>query len=691
MDKKIFIIILIIIFVYYVLLPKIEKMTDCEYQNRNLEDNVLIIEIKKLLDDNNISTAPITRLINFESRDFNEDNRLSLKELLDNFRVPNNIRDKLLSNINLLLNSTRLYNLTKDYNLNFETKVSKIKHLFLRNKFINKLLCGKPEDIPLFWGTIVDLVTIPSGVECKDEDFLKYFHMDIEKKKPFIENNKEDITQDITQDIDTLEDIIGETKEDTNIEGFFNLMTMTTGGVNFDFEDINLETTHKKEIDSVSVNFYDILNEEYMKAKAKMIEKRELIEEDEGEYIISFDKNFMNFTPEMFNGKFKNELDKLFLKFSRNYNRSINIRNEDDIKTLISYFKEELKDLIEIIKKSEKSDYLKLRFKNMKELYPHIVNNLLLIRLKDKLDKENAPLRAYRCLSKNNKNCVEDISKVFGNENHGFMSVSNCSLDGVNNFSDSSFEIVFNRFNFWKNLSLEDKKTIYDELEFLLSYHNVVLPDNYQMIKLKDLRINLSSQRDLWIDNNLEQIENEVFNKINNIESIIENKLRVIKPEDIILDFINRMNFTQKSVWTELLKNKDFSLPINMIRYFMYGVELDNILEIKAVELFMNLGLPIDKSFYELMVEYNIPIRYIHFIYNKIGNYIIYLRTLNINDNIQKTFYNERIPEEMYYRSFIASLCYNKKSIMKSLDIDLQDKLNIEIYTKIQNFMNSQC
>jgi len=650
MNKKVLGIILILISVYFIFFRNKEKLTNCSQNNFDIASNPLVKNMNQKLLTNKLSSRSISRIVNFDSRDFNEDRSLTLKQLFDNDKLPKNIQDYLVKEINNLVNSYRLEDITKDYVIEFDTKIASIKHIFLKNMVINTLLClpEKPDDIPLFWGHLVDMLVTPSGIKCNDEDFLKYFHL----------NTK-------------------------NIESFFG----NIGGGDFEFN-INESTvlpsdglTLKDKETDIDLNFYNELD------------KIKLNKEENGIFIISFSKHFMNFGPEILMGKFKKELDKLFDIFTKNNNRSINHESEEDMKRLIDIYEEEFKSLVALIKKSNNDPRLEKQFDNFKNLYPYIKHNLLLTRVQTYLKSKKAPERAFRCLSTNNKICVNDITKIFGNDEIGFVSKSTCVDKDTNKFQNSSLDSIFKIHQFWTKISTDDKKTIFNILRIMLQYHKVIVPENYGVIKLKELKISMEDQSSLWKGETIKQNDNKIYIQLKNLPSVVNNLVsNKEQVQNLLITVISKMNYSQKLVWNRMLRKPDFKLSSSLIKFFVYGLELEKLFKINAVEMLMNMGLPTSKSFNDIMMEYKVPLKYIDFIWKILGSYINPLLVTDINMSISSVFYDDEFFEKSsYYVSYLASICYNKEEVIKRIENNFGENLSIENYEKINKFITQQC
>jgi hypothetical protein len=649
MDNKIFILILVLIFGYFVLFKYKEKMTMCENLDFNPSSNPITTKMNKLLLDNNLSTRSINRLVNFDSRDFNEDNQLTLKQLFEKDKIPINLQNQLMIDINSLLNSYQLYDISKDYFINLDNKVSVVKHLFLKNMVINHLLCLNAPDIPLFWGILVDMITTPAGVQCNDIDFKRYLHL----------------------------------KDENLVEKFFNLP-----GEEISFNFTNLPPMEglivKKDVDGedkiIVPDFYGNLR------------NIKLSEDEKGEFIISFSKHFLNFGPEMLNGEYKEELDIIFDKFVEKNNRSVNHSSEEDMKELMNIFQKELENLVDIIKKTKIDPKLEQKYKRFQELYPYLRHNLLLSRTKKYLDDNEASQNAYRCLSTNNKICLPNINKIFGDKNIGFVKVSGCLDRDVNKFSESSLDNVFSNQTFWKESPQEKKNEIFTKLRIMFDYHNIKVPENYGVLKIKDLGLDLESSRDLWLSKNINFKPNEIYNTINQTMSEINNIIKKSKPEDLILEIISKMNFTQRMVWNQMLQRKDFRFSANLLKYFVFALELEKKFKNKAVEMMMNFGLPSDKTFYEIMLDYKVPVKFTKFIFEKISVFIPQFYGKSLNTKVNQVFYQDNLlNKNSYYVSYMASICYNKDRILKRMEEDFGESLSLEDYDKIKQFLDKQC
>jgi len=649
MDNKIFIIILTLIFVYFVFFRYREGMTPCDNLDFNPASNPITSKMNQLLLDNKLSTRSINRLVNFDSRDFNEDNTLTLKQLFDKDKIPVNLQTSLLVEINNLLNSYQLFDISKDYNILLENKVSMLKHLFLKNMVVNHLLCLNAPDISLFWGLLVDMITTPSGVQCNDNDFLRFLHL----------------------------------KDDTIKESFFNL-----GGdeMTFDFknlppsEGITIKKDTSKDDKIIVPDFYGNLR------------NIKLSEDEKGEFIISFSKHFLNFGPEMFNGKFKEELDTIFDKFVEKNNRSVNHESEEDMKELMNIYQKELENLVDLIKKTKIDPKLEQKYKNFQELYPNLRHNLLLTRMKKYLDENKASQNAYRCLSVNNKTCVPNINKIFGDKNIGFVKASGCLDREVNKFGDSSLDNVFSNHQFWKEAPQEKKNEIFAKLRIMLDYHNIVVPENYGVIKIKELGFDIEFSRDLWLSKNINYTDNKIYYGVNKIMSDINNIMKSRKPEELILEIISKMNFSQRMVWNKMLQRKDFKFSANLLRYFIFGLELEKLFNSKMVEMFMHFGLPTSKTFFEIMMEYKVPVKFTQFIFDKMSLFIPQFFKKPLNTSVNQIFYSDDVlVKNSYYVSYLASICYNKDKVLKRMEEDFGESLSLENYDKIKEFLNKQC
>lgn len=651
MDKRLLIIILILISIYFIFYRVQENLSLCGNDGFNLDNNPIVIELGKLLQKNKLSTRVISRIISFDSRFFEDDKSITLSELFSNDKIPSNIQNEILKNINDLVNSYRLENISKDFVINLDNTVAEVKHLFLKNMVVNSVIClpNKPDDISQFWGLIVDMLIKPSGYKCTDEDFLKYLY--------FKENFK------------TIEPFFGNMGgDDIN----FNLGDST----NMIDTGVTIKDDEKKE--DLTFGFYKNLN------RIKLTE--------DGEFIISFDKHFLNFGPEIVGGKFKKEMDILFDKFSEKNNRSLNHESEEDMKRLLDIYEEEFNSLINLIKKTKSDPTLEKKFKQMKELYPYLKQNLLLGRVNKYLKSKRSPERAFRCLSTDNKICVNDINKIFGTEDIGFVSKSTCIDTEVNKFSDSSLDDILKIHQFWSKSSAEDKKLIFDKLRIMLDYHKVTVPENFGVIKLKELKIKLFRQANIWKGENIEQKDNEVYKKLEKIPDLVDKTVKDADLKKILVEIVNKMDFSQRLVWNELMRKPNFKLSASLIKYFIYGLELEKIFNINAVQMQMNLGLPSKKSFYDIIIEYQVPIKYIKYIWKAMGNYIPQFITNDINDVIDSVFYNDEFfVKNSYYVSYLASICHNKEEVFKRIENNLGEEMTLMELENTKKFISQQC
>jgi len=651
MDKNIFLFILILISLYFLFFRTREDLTNCNSGSFNVASNPLTEKMSQLLLNNKLSTRSISRIVNFDSRDFEEDTTLTLKQLFDNDKIPQTLQNSLMKDLNELINSYRLEDITKDYVIDFETTVATVKHIFLKNMVINTLLCfpNKPDDISLFWGHLVDMLITPAGVKCNDEDFLKFLYYKTKTVEKFFGN-------------------MGGDELDFNFGGATSLVK----------DGITLEDKEaSKEID---FNFY------------KELDRIKLNPEEEGEYIISFNKHFLNFGPEMLGGKFKIELDNLFDIFAKDNNRSINHESEEDMKRLMDIYEKEFKNLVDLIKKSNNDPRLEQKFKNMKEIYQHLKFNLILGRVQKELKSKKASERAFRCLSTNNKTCVPDINKIFGNEDIGFVSQSTCVDRDVNKFQDSSLDSIFKIHKFWADTSSEDKKEFFDKLRIMLDYHNKKVPENFGVVKLNEIKLNMDNQASLWKGEKFKQTENNIFKTLKEIPSIIEKRMKDENLQDLLINIVGKMNYSQRLVWNQMLRKPNFKLSSNLIKYFIFGLELENLFKINTVEMFMHFGLPTSKSFNDIMIEYNIPIKYIPYLWKSLGKYIPQFVTNDITSSVNSVFYDDEFfVKNSYYVSYLASICYNKDDVIKRMETNLGENISIEDFDKIKSFITQQC
>lgn len=686
------IIVLLFIFFYYAKYGTIKETMICDLERPY--NNYFFKNQQHLIEDYNFREKELTLLKTlFDKNTFLKNGYDSDNKSLSEFLKLNNIdgkKDDFIEAVNKLLDDNRYFDNKNNYDISLDSKLSQIRHIWLRDKLVSDLACVLSLDELEEMSSKLKMILIDTPIRlCSQSELVNY----CSKLSSNIEIGN--LNNDILKD-----------EEDNLINGIMSENTNNTV-VSKNFKLVSL----KDSVEKFGNGYYpEPFNTILL----------DLISQFEQKYSRKYD----NFD--------RNDLTKLVLIYVPTLEKIIDTNANTPLNS-----PDKKKAQLDLDINKEMFYFLKHQYKLIS------IYTLINTRLDDKKEKE----LAYKCCvnSGDNSNMCYDFGKeqkdsqpvVYGFNDYGYVKDTPCSPESKKELfelQNKTLEIRLLEFKPWNNLSTNIKNRFYKNFKDLLNYFlKTKINDETNINKLSIIYLLglLKNQNiDLILPDKFEIVENKLNSDNTKVKQIIDT-IQISNSFATIKKLVESFGITETYFNFSSLANNIKKLRFAAIKILEIKSLLDTYNPNKSsVELAISRMLaltPTDFKYYDILLKTGISPRYHDDILNNFSKILSDIRLLKVNTiTLSKkpkntiTYLEKLFPEGkdmdicsiykpvlqrlrstrkitpieyIYYKGNFSEFCDNRDSLIsKDKPILFKDKSGkiVEIYKKNINDVNGK-
>ena len=684
------IIVLLFIFFYYNKYGTIKETMICDLKRPY--NNYFFKNQLHLIADYNFREKELRLLRNlFDKKTFLKNGYNSDNKSLSEFLKLNNIdgkKDEFVEAVNKLLNDNRYFDNKDNYEINLNSKLSQIRHIWLRDKLVSDLACVLSLDELEEMSTKLKSFLIDTPIRlCSQSELVNY----CSKLSSNVEigNLSNDILKDEEENL--MNGIMSENKGNTIVSKNFKLVSI------------------KDSVEKFGNGYYpEPFNTILL----------DLISQFEQKYSRKYD----NFD--------RNDLTKLVLIYVPTLQKIIDTNANTHMN---SPDKKKTQSDLDINK--EMFYFLKHQYKLVS------IYTLINTKLDDKKEKD----LAYKCCvnSGDNSNMCYDFAReqkesqpiVYGFNQYGYVKDTPCSPETKKELFDlqnKTLEIRLLEFKPWNNLSTNIKKRFYKNLTDIINYFlETKIEGKINKLSIINLLGILKNQNiDLILPDNFETIENKLNTNNSKVKQIIDT-IQISNSFATIKKLLGSVGVTETYFNFSSLANNIKKLRFAAIKILEIKSLLDTYSPNKSrVELGLSRMLaltPTDFTYYDILLKIGISPRYHDDILNNFSKILSDIRllkvdtiTLNKKPKNTITYLEKLFPEGkdmdicsiykpvlqrlrstrkitpieyIYYKDNFSEFCDSRDTLISKdkpiLFRDKSDKI-VEIYKKNLNDINGK-
>ena len=588
------IIVLLFIFFYYTKYGTIKETMICDLKRPY--NNYFFKNQQHLIADYNFRKKELRLLKNlFDKKTFLKNGYNSDNKSLSEFLKLNNIdgkKDEFVEAVNKLLNDNRYFDNKDNYEINLNSKLSQIRHIWLRDKLVSDLACVLSLDELEEMSTKLKSFLIDTPIRlCSQSELVNY----CSKLSSNVEigNLSNDILKG--EEDNLMKGIMSENKGNTVVSKNFKLVSI------------------KDSVEKFGNGYYpEPFNTILL----------DLISQFEQKYSRKYD----NFD--------RNDLTKLVLIYVPTLQKIIDTNANTHMN---SPDKKKTQSDLDINK--EMFYFLKHQYKLVS------IYTLINTKLDDKKEKD----LAYKCCvnSGDNSNMCYDFAReqkesqpiVYGFNQYGYVKDTPCSPESKKELFDlqnKTLEIRLLEFKPWNNLSTNIKNRFYKNLTDILNYFlETKIEGKINKLSIINLLGILKNQNiDLILPDNFETIENKLNTNNSKVKQIIDT-IQISNSYATIKKLLESVGVTETYFNFSSLANNIKKLRFAAIKILEIKSLLDTYSPNKSrVELGLSRMLaltPTDFTYYDILLKIGISPRYHDDILNNFSKILSDIRLLKVN------------------------------------------------------------